>query len=97
MPYDYGFVSLFNGKDLTGWKGLVSNPIARGKMSEAELEKTTAKVNVSGSAQLFVAQGEVLKFDGFLKVYMEGTDEENSDEESSSESSSSEESSSEES
>ncbi len=38
MPYDYGFVSLFNGKDLTGWKGLVANPIARSKMSETELQ-----------------------------------------------------------
>jgi hypothetical protein len=28
---EYGYVSLFNGKDLTGWKGLVANPIARKK------------------------------------------------------------------
>ena len=32
-----GFVSLFNGKDLSGWKGLVENPIARAKMSAIEL------------------------------------------------------------
>jgi hypothetical protein len=38
MPYDYGYVSLFNGKDLTGWKGLVANPIARNKMSATELQ-----------------------------------------------------------
>ena len=38
MPYDYGYVSLFNGKDLTGWKGLVANPIARSKMSATELQ-----------------------------------------------------------
>ncbi len=37
MPYDYGFVSLFNGKDLTGWKGLVVNPIARSKMNDSAL------------------------------------------------------------
>lgn len=29
MPDEVGFVSIFNGKDLTGWKGLVENPIAR--------------------------------------------------------------------
>jgi HEAT repeat protein len=39
MPKDKGFVSMFNGKDLTGWKGLVGNPISRAKMSEKELAK----------------------------------------------------------
>ena len=34
---DEGYVSLFNGKDLTGWKGLVENPIARAKMTPIEL------------------------------------------------------------
>ena len=38
MPYDYGFVSLFNGVDLTGWKGLVGNPISRSKMTESDLK-----------------------------------------------------------
>lgn len=61
------------------WKRTIAS-----QMSDAELEKTTAKVNVSGASELFVAQGEVLKFDGFLKVYMEGTDDENTDEENSS-------------
>lgn len=61
------------------WKRTIAS-----QMSDAELEKTTAKVNVSGASELFVAQGEVLKFDGFLKVYMEGTDDEDSDEENSS-------------
>ena len=45
MPYDYGFISLFNGKDLTGWKGLVGNPIARSKMSAAELQTAQQKAN----------------------------------------------------
>ena len=61
------------------WKRTIAS-----QMSDAELEKTTAKVNVSGTSELFVAQGEVLKFDGFLKVYMEGTDDEDTDEENSS-------------
>lgn len=61
------------------WKRTIAS-----QMSDAELEKTTAKVNVSGATEVFVAQGEVLKFDGFLKVYMEGTDDEDSDEENSS-------------
>jgi hypothetical protein len=37
MPYTKGFESIFNGKDLTGWQGLVENPIVRAKMSKEEL------------------------------------------------------------
>ena len=50
------------------------------QMADAELEKTTAKINISTNNELLTAQGEVLKFDGFLKVYMEGRDEEDEDE-----------------
>jgi DNA topoisomerase-1 len=57
------------------WKRTISS-----QMSDAELEKTTVVILGSGSPEKFVVQGEVLKFDGFLKVYLEGTDEE--DEES---------------
>ena len=37
MPADEGFVSMFNGRDLTGWQGLVGNPVTRAKMTPAEL------------------------------------------------------------
>jgi HEAT repeat protein len=37
MPATEGFLSLFNGRDLTGWKGLVENPVARAKMGAEEL------------------------------------------------------------
>jgi len=50
------------------------------QMADAELEKTTAKINISTNNELLTAQGEVLKFDGFLKVYMEGRDEDDDDE-----------------
>ncbi|MFN5937813.1 MAG: DNA topoisomerase, partial [Sphingobacteriales bacterium] len=46
------------------------------QMADAELEKTTAKIKISTNNELLSASGEVLKFDGFLKVYMEGRDEE---------------------
>lgn len=39
MPKGEGYVSLFNGKDLTGWKGLVEDPIKRAAMTEDELQK----------------------------------------------------------
>lgn len=53
------------------WKRTISS-----QMSDAELEKTTVVITGSNSPEKFTVQGEVLKFDGFLKVYMEGTDEE---------------------
>ena len=46
------------------------------QMSEAQFEKTTAKIEISTRSEEFTANGEVMKFDGFLKVYMESTDEE---------------------
>lgn len=46
------------------------------QMADAKLEKTTATINISTSQEKFIAQGEVIKFDGFLKLYIEGTDEE---------------------
>lgn len=49
------------------------------QMADAELEKTTAKIKISTNGELLSASGEVLKFDGFLKVYMEGRDEEEDD------------------
>ncbi|MDR3250478.1 MAG: DUF1080 domain-containing protein [Tannerella sp.] len=45
MPKEKGFVSIFNGKDLTGWKGLVENPIARTKMKPAQLAKAQIKAD----------------------------------------------------
>jgi len=51
------------------------------QMSDAELEKTTVDIKVSTNEAIFKAKGEVLKFDGFLKVYLESTDDENEDEE----------------
>jgi len=42
MSADEGFVPMFNGKDLTGWQGLVENPLTRAKMKPAELAKKQA-------------------------------------------------------
>jgi DNA topoisomerase-1 len=60
------------------WKRTIAS-----QMADAELEKTTAKIGISSTSEQFVAQGEVLKFDGFLKVYIEGTDDENDEDNSS--------------
>ncbi|MBP7346073.1 MAG: type topoisomerase [Bacteroidota bacterium] len=57
------------------WKRTIAS-----QMSDAAFEKTTAKIEISTNKELLTASGEVMQFDGFLKVYMEGKDEE--DEES---------------
>jgi DNA topoisomerase-1 len=57
------------------WKRTVAS-----QMSEAQLEKTTISINLSNDEHKFAAVGEVLKFDGFLKVYLESTDDENEEE-----------------
>lgn len=51
------------------------------QMADAELEKTIAKINISTNNQDLTAQGEVLKFEGFLKVYREDRDEDDIEEE----------------
>ena len=53
------------------------------QMADAELEKTQVNINVTGTEEQFVAQGEVVKFDGFLKVYAESRDDEQNEEENS--------------
>lgn len=54
------------------WKRTIAS-----QMADAELEKTNIYINVSGSKHQFVSSGEVIVFDGFLKVYLESTDDEN--------------------
>jgi DNA topoisomerase-1 len=63
------------------WKRTIAS-----QMSDAELEKTTAKINISTNNEELSASGEVIKFDGFLKVYMEGTDDEDNENENEGES-----------
>jgi DNA topoisomerase-1 len=46
-------------------------------MADAEIEKTTISINCSACTKKFIATGEQIKFDGFLKVYFESTDDEN--------------------
>jgi len=52
------------------WKRTIAS-----QMADAELEKTTVTIGVSTAPEKFIARGEVIRFDGFLKVYYESTDE----------------------
>ncbi len=58
------------------WKRAIAS-----QMSEAELERTNVKIKASTHNENFAANGEVITFDGFLKVYLEGTDDENVEQE----------------
>ena len=50
------------------------------QMSKAQLEKTSVKIDISNRSEIFGAEGEVIKFPGFLKVYLESTDDEEENE-----------------
>ena len=63
MPDEEGFVAIFNGKDLTGWKGLVGNPITRAKMSPDELAAAQVKADEQVRKDWTVENG-LLIFDG---------------------------------
>jgi DNA topoisomerase I len=56
------------------WKRTIAS-----QMSDAAFEKTTAKIEISTNKENLTASGEVMKFDGFLKVYLEGKDDEDED------------------
>ncbi len=58
------------------WKRTIAS-----QMSDAQLERTNLKVATNKHSEVFTANGEVIKFDGFLKVYMEGLDDEDATEE----------------
>jgi DNA topoisomerase-1 len=60
------------------WKRAIAS-----QMSKAQIERTIASIGISTNSMQLTATGEVLKFDGFLKVYMESTDEEGADDENS--------------
>jgi len=54
------------------WKRTIAS-----QMSDALVEKTNVTISVSNTREQFIARGEVIKFDGFLKVYFESSDEDN--------------------
>ncbi len=78
----------FSTKEVTGdrneqrlyeliWKRAIAS-----QMADAQIERTTATIDISTVPQVLIATGEVIKFEGFLKVYIESTDDEDQDEES---------------
>ena len=57
------------------WRRTISS-----QMSDAQIERTVVNINSNSFDEVFIARGEVIKFDGFLRVYNEGTDDETKEE-----------------
>ncbi len=60
------------------WKRTIAS-----QMADAQIERTTAEITPSTRSEHFTATGEVVKFDGFLKVYIESTDDEDTEDDTS--------------
>ena len=69
-----------NDPELTKLYELIWKRTIASQMSDAVLKKTVAKIDISTNEQELTASGEVIKFDGFLKVYFEGTDDDENEE-----------------
>ncbi len=67
VPVDYDQQRLYE----LIWKRAIAS-----QMSDAKLERTNVKIETNTNKELFTANGEVIKFEGFLKVYLEGNDDE---------------------
>ncbi len=83
-PTDFGLPNLGTSNAENRIYELIWKRAIASQMADAKLEKTTATIDVSTAEEKFVARGEVIKFEGFLKVYLESKDDEEEDEESAS-------------
>lgn len=83
-PTDFSVSSVNYDRDQTRLYDLIWKRAIASQMSEAELERTNVNIQINASSKIkeqFNANGEVIKFDGFLKVYLEGTDSEDDEQE----------------
>lgn len=83
-PTDMGQHTINAERDMMRLYDLIWKRTLASQMSDAELERTNVKIDVIASQKVdekFVANGEMIKFDGFLKVYLEGTDIEDEEQE----------------
>lgn len=78
-PTDFGVTDAGADRNQKRLYDLIWKRTLASQMAEAQIEKTTAKILVSESSEKLTAQGEVIKFPGFLEVYLEGTDDEDDD------------------
>lgn len=79
-PTDFSKHSVNLDRDQARLYELIWKRAIASQMSEAQLERTNVQIASSNHPSNFTANGEVIKFDGFLKVYLEGTDDEDQEE-----------------
>jgi len=80
-PTDFSLHSADIDRDQSRLYDLIWKRAIASQMSEAELERTNVKISASTHKDQFTAFGEVITFDGFLKVYLEGSDDEDVEQE----------------
>ncbi len=79
-PTDFGVSEAGANADQKRLYDLIWKRAIASQMSPAELERTIVDINITKAEENLTAKGEVMKFDGFLKVYLEGKDEDDEDE-----------------
>jgi len=80
-PTDFGAHSISGESDEVRLYDLIWKRSIASQMSHAQLERTTVKIGSSKLPEVFTARGEVIKFDGFLKVYLESLSDDEEDDE----------------
>ncbi|HYG19514.1 MAG TPA: type I DNA topoisomerase [Ohtaekwangia sp.] len=81
-PTDFAVEDPGMDRNATRLYDLIRKRALASQMADAELEKTTATISISTNPRTLVATGEVIKFEGFLKVYMESGDDEDEEDNS---------------
>jgi DNA topoisomerase-1 len=80
-PTNFSVQSIDIDRDQSRLYDLIWKRAIASQMSEAKLERTNVKISASNHNETFTANGEVITFDGFLKVYLESTDDEDTEQE----------------
>ena len=80
-PTDMSRSSVNIDRDQARLYDLIWKRTLASQMADAELERTNVKIEASKHSELFTAAGEVIKFEGFLKVYLEGNDDDDEEQE----------------
>jgi DNA topoisomerase-1 len=75
-PTDFSKENISGSKDERALYQLIWKRAIASQMSDAELERTTINIKITNSDEIFIAKGEVILFDGFLKIYLESSDDE---------------------
>ncbi|RNI25012.1 type I DNA topoisomerase [Rufibacter latericius] len=73
-PTDFAAIQVSSDRNEQRLYDLIRKRAIASQMADAEIEKTTATITISGQPEKLIATGEVIRFEGFLKVYTESTD-----------------------